>query len=104
MLSQLSQTRSPTPPGPIDEDDEVKMICSSLFLLDLAGSERVKKSKVEGGRLREAVNINSSLLVLGKVTSPHFVYPPHACCTKWWCCENTMILLSLPGCELLSII
>jgi hypothetical protein len=35
----------------------------------LAGSERVKKSKAEGSRLREAVGINYSLLVLGKVIS-----------------------------------
>jgi hypothetical protein len=40
-----------------------KLIRSQLHLVDLAGSERVKKSKVEGLRLREAVGINSSLLV-----------------------------------------
>eukprot|EP01036_Dinobryon_divergens_P032794 gene32794-42452_t len=44
-----------------------KMIRSQLHLVDLAGSERVKKSQVGGVRLREAVGINSSLLVLGKV-------------------------------------
>lgn len=44
-----------------------RLITSHLHLLDLAGSERVKKSKAEGSRLREAVGINSSLLVLGKV-------------------------------------
>jgi Kinesin motor domain len=38
-----------------------------LHLVDLAGSERVKKSKATGIRLKEAVGINSSLLVLGKV-------------------------------------
>jgi len=40
-----------------------KLISSQLHLIDLAGSERIKKSKVEGVRLREAVGINSSLLV-----------------------------------------
>lgn len=40
---------------------------SELHLVDLAGSERLKKSKVEGENLKEAVNINSSLLALGKV-------------------------------------
>ena len=40
---------------------------SQLHLVDLAGSERIKKSKVEGTRLKEAVGINSSLLTLGKV-------------------------------------
>lgn len=45
------------------------MVQSQLHLVDLAGSERVKKSKVTGTRMREAVGINSSLLVLGKVIS-----------------------------------
>ena len=40
---------------------------SSLFLVDLAGSERVKKSRAQGQQLTEAVGINRSLLVLGKV-------------------------------------
>lgn len=40
-----------------------RLLRSQLHLVDLAGSERVKKSKVEGVRLREAVCINSSLLV-----------------------------------------
>ena len=49
------------------EDD--KLIRSQLHLIDLAGSERIKKSKAAGVRLKEAVGINSSLLVLGKVIS-----------------------------------
>jgi kinesin family protein C2/C3 len=44
-----------------------KLIKSQLHLVDLAGSERVKKSKATGVRMKEAVGINSSLLVLGKV-------------------------------------
>ena len=35
--------------------------------MDLAGSERVKYTNVEGERLREASNINRSLHVLGNV-------------------------------------
>lgn len=40
---------------------------NQLYLVDLAGSERIKKSKVVGIHKKEAVGINSSLLVLGKV-------------------------------------
>ncbi|KAG8430159.1 hypothetical protein GDO86_018355 [Hymenochirus boettgeri] len=36
-------------------------------LVDLAGSERVWKSGAEGERLKEAQNINKSLLALGEV-------------------------------------
>lgn len=45
------------------------LLQSQLHLVDLAGSERVKRSRVTGVHLREAVGINSSLLVLGKVIS-----------------------------------
>ncbi|KAF4517027.1 hypothetical protein B566_EDAN013220 [Ephemera danica] len=39
---------------------------SQLSLVDLAGSERTNRSKTEGARLREAGNINNSLLTLRK--------------------------------------
>ncbi|PHJ18351.1 kinesin heavy chain [Cystoisospora suis] len=42
---------------------------SQLFLVDLAGSERVAKADSSGERLREAQNINRSLLALGNVIS-----------------------------------
>ena len=39
----------------------------SLFsFCDLAGSERISKTQAEGVRLKEAGNINTSLLVLGR--------------------------------------
>jgi hypothetical protein len=44
-----------------------KMIRSQLHLVDLAGCEKIKKSRVSGVGQREAVGINSSLLTLGKV-------------------------------------
>eukprot|EP00921_Rhytidocystis_pertsovi_P022930 GHVQ01036533.1.p1 GENE.GHVQ01036533.1~~GHVQ01036533.1.p1 ORF type:complete len:814 (+),score=172.54 GHVQ01036533.1:635-3076(+) len=56
---------------------------SQLYLVDLAGSEKISKSNVEGDRLREAQNINLSLLALGNViqvlssnttTNPHVPY------------------------------
>jgi hypothetical protein len=40
---------------------------SRLHLVDLGGSEQVKKSQAKGLRFEEAVEINSSLLVLGRV-------------------------------------
>ncbi|XP_062987447.1 kinesin-like protein KIFC3 [Elgaria multicarinata webbii] len=45
------------------------VLCSpgKLNLVDLAGSERVWKSGAQGERLKEAQNINKSLLALGEV-------------------------------------
>lgn len=46
---------------------EMKTTTAALYLVDLAGSERILKSQVEGVNLDEAVAINSSLTVLGRV-------------------------------------
>ena len=40
---------------------------SRLHLIDLAGSERQKKTKIEGNRIKEACMINKSLSILGNV-------------------------------------
>lgn len=37
--------------------------------MDLAGSERIKKTKASGERLKEGVKINQGLLALGNVIS-----------------------------------
>ncbi|XP_013203563.1 kinesin-like protein KIF20B isoform X2 [Microtus ochrogaster] len=53
------------------EDSEMPRVTrvSELSLCDLAGSERSMKTQNEGERLREAGNINTSLLTLGKCIS-----------------------------------
>lgn len=47
-----------------------------LNLVDLAGSERLKKSASEGQRKTEALHINSSLTVLGKVSTSQYCISP----------------------------
>jgi len=44
-------------------------IKSKLTFVDLAGSERVNKAEMERTRMKEGININKSLLVLGQVLS-----------------------------------
>ncbi|KAK6744433.1 hypothetical protein RB195_011254 [Necator americanus] len=41
--------------------------CATLNLVDLAGSERQTQAKTVGNRFKEAININLSLTVLGRV-------------------------------------
>jgi len=42
-------------------------INGKILLCDLAGSERIKKTEVEGERQKEAIDINKSLAALGNV-------------------------------------
>ncbi|XP_008308713.1 kinesin-like protein KIF23 isoform X2 [Cynoglossus semilaevis] len=56
--------------APLDADgdhilqDKSQVNVSQLCLVDLAGSERTSRTKAEGSRLREAGNINQSLMTL----------------------------------------
>jgi kinesin family protein 4/21/27 len=52
--------------NPNNGNDLVK---SKFHLVDLAGSERQSKTKAEGIRLKEGININLGLLALGNVIS-----------------------------------
>jgi hypothetical protein len=73
VIFHIAQKRSITSESlsvPSSTPNAVEVLVNSqLYLVDLAGSERVKKSKVTGQQMREAVGINSSLLVLGRVIS-----------------------------------
>lgn len=51
----------------IMEEETRRWRKSKLNIIDLAGSERVKHTHVEGERLKEGCNINKSLHVLGNV-------------------------------------
>lgn len=46
--------------------DPTSLQISRLTLVDLAGSERTKHTQTTGDRLKEAGNINKSLMVLGQ--------------------------------------
>ncbi len=60
---------------PLENDENIESVGESIFttskfhLIDLAGSERAKKTKASGERLREGININRGLLALGNVIS-----------------------------------
>ncbi|KAG8706562.1 hypothetical protein FRC09_002349 [Ceratobasidium sp. 395] len=49
-----------------DKDDAEEVQCARLSVVDLAGSERSKNTQTTGDRLKEAGNINKSLMVLGQ--------------------------------------
>jgi len=49
----------------LEQENGGEIVSSKLCLADLAGSEKVKKSGVEGAKLEEAASINQSLSTLG---------------------------------------
>ena len=50
----------------VRENDE-QVVCGNLVLIDLAGSERISESRVNGQRRDESIAINKSLSYLGDV-------------------------------------
>lgn len=57
----------PAPCVPRADERSGEVIQGNLNLVDLAGSERLDKSESSGQRLKEALEINTSLSALGKV-------------------------------------
>ena len=55
--------------APLPDHGDEDEITAKLTLVDLAGSERAKKTGAEGTRLKEGININKGLFVLGQVVS-----------------------------------
>ncbi|KAA8497054.1 Kinesin-like protein KIN-4C [Porphyridium purpureum] len=49
--------------------EQQKFLAAKMHLVDLAGSERAKRTQAEGQRLKEGIQINKGLSVLGKVIS-----------------------------------
>ena len=56
---------------------ELVQQCGLLTVVDMAGSERVKKTLSEGVRFNEATNINTSLLAFGNVVQALAAKRPH---------------------------
>lgn len=65
----ISPDDMPLPTSGIPAPPASSTIKSKFHLVDLAGSERQSKTKAEGLRLREGININLGLLALGNVIS-----------------------------------
>ncbi|CAF1642733.1 unnamed protein product, partial [Adineta ricciae] len=61
LSMRLVQFQNDIPPTSLTKDD---LTISTIHLVDLAGSERVNRAKTVGERVKEAGNINSSLMVL----------------------------------------
>ena len=61
----------PEPDNELEQKDQehnylyYETTSSQLLIIDLAGSERLKRTEAQGNKLNEAVKINSSLMVLG---------------------------------------
>lgn len=67
--SHERQAESPDPPDflSVSSEHDEGVLTASLFLIDLAGSERLSFTNVSGTRAKEAADINRSLLMLGIV-------------------------------------
>jgi hypothetical protein len=55
--------------------DSMEHLVSKFHILDLAGSERAKRTQATGKRLQEGININLGLLALGNVSTKKQTVP-----------------------------
>jgi hypothetical protein len=55
--------------APLTKDDEMIVVTSKFNMVDLAGSEMLKRTAAQGERMKEGISINSGLLALGNVIS-----------------------------------
>lgn len=62
MIEQITRSNG-------DEGEAVVVQKSKFNFVDLAGCERAKRTNAKGQRLKEGININKGLLVLGNVIS-----------------------------------
>lgn len=65
-VAPLRDDREEEENGSASNQEEIR---AKLTLVDLAGSERLKRTGAEGSRLKEGININKGLFVLGQVVS-----------------------------------
>jgi len=65
-LESISDDNVDGPETPATPREGMK---AKLTLVDLAGSERIKRTGAEGARMKEGININKGLFVLGQVVS-----------------------------------
>lgn len=56
-------------PRSLSSSSDQNGMTAKLTLVDLAGSERMKRTGAEGARMKEGININKGLFVLGQVVS-----------------------------------
>ncbi|KAL9189584.1 hypothetical protein ACHAXT_009259 [Thalassiosira profunda] len=72
-ICTLTVTIAPNLDGPGEDSESPRSssqgMKAKLTLVDLAGSERLKRTGAEGSRMKEGININKGLFVLGQVVS-----------------------------------
>ena len=69
IVEQTATTTVPDGDGADEDGREASFTRSKFHFVDLAGSERARRTQATGHRLKEGIDINKGLLVLGNVIS-----------------------------------